>query len=103
MQELEGRSEQAAERDKSEKQQQQLKSKEDDVDKNPTPPPPHPLWPKQPPTCCAMSGHVQTDLQCHLYIEGVEFTHKPRINKLHQRRMFIINQLRHVRHVFAET
>lgn len=63
MQELEGRSEQAVERDKSEKQQQ-LKPKEDDVDKNPPP--------RQPPTCCAMSGHVQTDLQRHLYIEGAE-------------------------------
>lgn len=69
MQELEGRSEQAVERDKSEKQQQ-LKSKEDDVDK--TPPPSS--RPRQPPTCCAMSGHVQTDLQRQLYVKGAEFT-----------------------------
>lgn len=37
MQEVEGRSEQAAERDRSERHQQ-LKSEEDGVDKNPPPP-----------------------------------------------------------------
>lgn len=47
MQELEGRSEQAAEKDNSEKQQQ-LKSEEDDVDKNL-------LRPRQPLPCQAMS------------------------------------------------
>lgn len=99
MQELEGRSGQAVERDKSERQQQ-LKPKEDDVDQNPLP---LPLRPRQPPSCCTMSGHVHTDLQRHLYIEGAEFTHKPRINTLHLRRVFIINQLPHVGLVVAET
>lgn len=45
-----------------------------------------------------MSGHVQTDLQRQLYIEGAEFTHKPRLNKQHQRRVF--NRLCHVGQCF---